>query len=402
MRKTIWIINEYAGSPYHGMQLRHYYLGKELLKFGDNVWIISASFSHTRLKQPSSLYEVIDGLNYLWLKVNKYSHAHDRKRVLKWFFFLYKTFFKLPIHLVDKPSAILISSPSPFPVVSAYKWAKYFNARLLFEVRDIWPLTLVEVGRYSPKHPFVRIMKWIEKFAYKKANNIISVLPFFHEYLEKQGIDPSKFVHIPNGICPNELKNLEAISLNSIYRFIPSDKFIIAYAGTFSFSNALDILVEAASLLKYNKKIHFVLIGKGSEEKKLRKKSANLTNITFVPYQPREKALALIKRIADVCYKGSRKNGLYQFGISPIKLFDYMYVAKPIIHSYSGRGDLVKEANCGISVEAENPEALVKGILTLFNMSENRRKELGKKGYNFLMENYTYEKLARRLIKVVS
>jgi len=94
MNKTLWIINEYAGSPYHGMGMRHYYLSKELLKLGLNVYIITASYSHLLYKyhkvSKNFFLDKIDGINYIWIKVNRYKNAHSVGRVLKWLFFSFR------------------------------------------------------------------------------------------------------------------------------------------------------------------------------------------------------------------------------------------------------------------------------------------------------------------------
>ena len=93
MGKNIWIINEYAGSPYHGMEFRHYYLGKELVKLGHSVNVVSSSYSHLFKKLPEKSQENIDGINYVWLKTLNYGDSHNKKRVLKWFIFSYEIFF---------------------------------------------------------------------------------------------------------------------------------------------------------------------------------------------------------------------------------------------------------------------------------------------------------------------
>ena len=67
MPKHIWIINEYAGSPYYGMEFRHYYLSRELIKLGYKVTIISATYSHL-FKIIKIWKRIIDGIDYLWLK----------------------------------------------------------------------------------------------------------------------------------------------------------------------------------------------------------------------------------------------------------------------------------------------------------------------------------------------
>jgi glycosyltransferase involved in cell wall biosynthesis len=406
MPKTIWIINEYAGSLYHGMEYRHYYLGKELVKRGYKVYIISASYSHVFINQPdvkdSFKEEIIDGINYIWVKVPKYTHSHDKRRVLKWFTYTLKTLFKLPIKKIDKPDTILVSPMAPFPIIAGYKWAERFNAKLLYEVKDIWPLTLIELGGYSPNHPFIKFMEWFEKFAYKKAEKVISVLPYAYKHMIKQGMYKDKFVYIPNGICIDDYKNVEKAP-EEILNEIPKNKFIVMYAGTFGKANALEYLIKSAKLIKNYKNIHFVLIGKGMEENNLKNlvKQLNLTNITFLP-PVNKRQIQDVLRKSDICYIGWKKKKIYKYGISANKLFDYMYAEKPILHSFSGNGDIVKEANCGVSVEAENPEDIAKGILKLYEMDKEKRIQLGKNGKNYLLKHHTYKVITDKFEEIIN
>jgi glycosyltransferase involved in cell wall biosynthesis len=398
--KTLWIINEYAGSPYHGMEFRHYYLGKELVKRGYNVYIITASYSHLFYNKPKVkddfTIENIDGINYVWVKVPQYKSSHDKKRVLKWFIFTFKVYFNLPTDKLSKPDYILNSSPSLFPIISGYKWAKKFNAKLLFEVRDIWPLTLIEIGGYSQNHPFIKLMEWFEKFAYKKADKVISVLPLAWKHMEQQGMDRNKFVYIPNGIDPEDYNINEPLP-KEIEEKIPNDKFIVAYTGTIGKANALEYLIDTAYKLKEYKDIIFLIIGKGMEENNLKNKARDLglDNVIFLPPVKKTQVQSVLNSI-DVCYIGWERKNIYNYGISANKIFDYMYSAKPILHSYSGEGDLIKEANCGISVDAENPDAIANGILKLYNLSQEERSKLGENGKNYVLKNHTYKHIANR------
>ena len=406
MRRVAWIINEYAGSPYHGMEYRHYYIGRELVKKGYKVWIITASFSHLFFSGPKInsdfKLEAIDNLNYLWVKVPAYRNSHDKKRVIKWLIFASKVYFRLPIGDMKKPDVILVSSPSLFSFIPGYKWAKKLGAKLIFEVRDIWPLTLVELGGYSEKHPFIKLMGFLERFAYKKADRIISVLPLFDRYLQEKGFNSKKFVYIPNGICVSELSKTSwfpKIRKNGI----PNNVFIVTYAGTFGKANALEYLIKAAELLKDDLSIRFILVGKGTEEKKLKGLASNkkLSNITFLPPVPKNQVQEILK-FSDICYLGWRRKRLYRFGISANKIFDYMYSGVPILHSFSGDGDIVKQAQCGITVEAENPKAIAEGILKLYKMTERERKKLGENGRKYVLKYHTYEKIAEKLDKTIS
>ncbi len=404
-RKTVWIINEYAGSPYHGMVYRHYYVGKKLVEYGFNVYLISSSFSHLFFNKPNInsdfKLESIDGVNYLWLKVPKYESSRDKKRVLKWLVFLYKTYFKLPIESLRKPEFIIASSPSLFPMLSAYKWSKKLKAKFLVEIRDIWPLTLVELGGYSPRHPFIKLMESIEKFAYKKADKIISVLPLFNKYLEDIGYNPDKFVYIPNGICIDELSEKEPLPRNIMDRIL-KNKFLITYAGTFGKANALEYLIEAAKLLKDNSSIRFMLVGKGSEERRLRNmvKNLKLNNVIFIP-PVSKKQVQEILNLSDVCYIGLKKRNIFKYGVSPNKLFDYMFSEKPILYAIDSGNNPVKQAQCGISVEAENPKAIAQAILRFYNMPLSKRLEMGRRGKDYLLKFHTYEKIAKKFKDVM-
>jgi len=394
---VVWFINEYAGSPRYGMEFRHYYLGRELIKHDYDVWIVSANYSHLFYKYPPYIgKEVVDGINYYWVKVIKYSHAHSKKRVLKWFQFSAKLFKHLKF--LPKPDYIYVSSPFLLPIVPAYFYSKKHKAKLIFEIRDIWPLTLVELGGYSWEHPFIRLLRYIEMFALEKADKIVSVLFNFGKYLQDIGIDRNWY-YIPNAIS---LENVEEQELSSSFiQKIPKDKFIVAYTGTIGWANSLDTLLGAAEILKDKKNIAFVIVGRGKEKQKLIsiKKEKKLKNVIFLEPITKNQVLTFLSKFAHVAYIGWRRKRMYEYGVSPNKIFDYMLAKKPILHSINTPNDLVSQAKCGITVEAENPKAVADAILEFYKMSERERRELGENGYNFLLKECTYDRLAKRLIK---
>ncbi len=397
MNKTIWIINDYAGSPYHGMVFRHYYLAKEWIKLGYNVYIITASYSHyfKNLPQINSAFtfEKIDGINYIWVKVPHYNNSTDKKRVLKWFVFTAKLFF-LPLNKIEKPDVIIASPTAPFFVIPVYKLSKKFNAKFIFEVRDIWPLSIIELGNISPNNPLIKAMSWCEKFAINKSDFVVSSLQNYGEYLKDLGIKKD-FVWINNGISLEEMNNVEELP-KDIEEKLPKDKFIVGYTGTVGIANALEYFCEAAKILKDNKKISFVIVGNGKLKSDLIKKYGNLNNIIFIDSIPKKQVQSMLKNF-DACYIGLRKEKLFRYGVSPNKLFDYMYSGKPIIYAIdSGKANIVNLYNCGITVEPENPKAIAEGVLKLYNLSKQDREEMGKRGREAVIEHFTYEKLAKK------
>lgn len=401
MNKAIWIINEYAGSPQYGMTYRHYYFARELLKKGYNVTIITAAYSHFLTKFPDTsgkfTSENIDGINYLWIKVIKYSKSFCKKRVFKWFDFMSSLFF-IPFKSIPKPDIILVSPTAPFPVLPAWFWAKRLKCQLFFEVRDIWPLTLIELGNFKPSNLFIKFMGLFELFALKHSNEIISNLPNYGKHIKEMGINHD-FTYIPNGISSEELENVESVDINFKEK-IPTNKFIVGYTGKFGISNAIDDLISAAEILKNNTDIAFVLVGKGQNKSEFIQSCKNFDNVIFIDPIPKKQIQSMLNQF-DICYIGWKKQKIYEYGVSPNKIFDYMYSGKPILHAINTKIDLVSIAKCGLTVEAENPEAIAKGIIDLYQMSPQKRYEMGQNGKKYVLKYHNYEYLADKLLSLI-
>ncbi len=211
MSKTIWFINDYAGSSHHGMEFRNYYFAKEFVKQGHEVYIITASYMHLFKKLPevtgNYTFEKIDGINYLWVKVPKYGESTDKKRVLKWFIFTTKLFF-LPLKKMKKPDVVIASPMAPFLAIPAYRLAKKFSAKFIYEVKDIWPLSIVELGNINPTNPLIKLMSWCEKFG--------DWIDFNMKYNVGINVDPKDSKKIAQLIDSLKLENMKEISQNNI------------------------------------------------------------------------------------------------------------------------------------------------------------------------------------------
>ena len=387
--KNIWIINQYAGSSNHGMTFRSYFLAKEFIK-RHRVTIFSASFSHVMSNPPSvsKTYteENINGVEYLWLKVPVYKQSKSLSRLISMFIFLYRLFF-LNVKKRDAPDLIIVSSTSPLPIWKAYFWAKRFNAKLIFEVRDIWPLSIMELGGFKKTNPFVVLLQITENFDYKVSDYVVSVLPKAFEHMKHHGLDLPRFKYIPNGI---EIKTM--IKTDEVNK----DVFKIGYAGTLGIANALKYLIHAAHLIKEsNIEIH--LLGNGPEKDTLMEmvKDKNISNVYFHDAVPKNKVGIFLSKM-DALFIGWHFSKIYRFGISANKLFDYLASAKPIIHSVDAGNDPVLEAKAGISVKPENPKEIADAILKLYKMPESKRNELGQNGRVYVEKYHSYEQLAKQ------
>ena len=403
--KTFWLINQYASTPETGMGGRHYYLAKELAKQGHKVYLIAAGFTHLlrqlpKLEKDFTVQSIAENFDFVWVKMPEYSDAHDKKRVLNWFRFAWKL-LKLPKVIADKPDAILVSSPAPFMFLGAQRLAKKFNAKLAFEVRDIWPLTLIELGGYSPKHPFIRLMQWVEDKAYRDSGVVLSNLPNSVEHMVERGMNREKFMWIPNGFDMAELENAQPLNESAVSS-LPKDKFIIGYTGTLGVANSLDTIIEAAEILKDQTDIAFVLVGGGKEKPGLVEKAKGLNNVTFIDPIPKQQIQSMLAEF-DVCYIGLTKDPLFRFGVSPNKLFDYLLSSKPILYGIeSGDYKPVNEAKAGLSIPAKNPQAIADAVLQFKALSSEERQKMGENGRAYALEHHDYAKLAQKLAEVLS
>jgi len=405
LKETLWIINDYAGSPFHGMTYRHYYIAKELQKRAIKPVIISASYSHFMNNHPPiedkpHLHEKVDMIDYLWLKVMKYRDSRDKKRIFKWFQFCFKL-LTIP-STIDKPSTIICSGSAPMLILPAYYLAKKHKAKLIFEIRDIWPLTLMNLTGTSKYNPLIYIMQKSVNFGFRHADHIISVLPYTDKYIKEQGIYNFNFSYLPNGIFLEELQN--PLPLNSTAEAqVPKNKFIIGYTGAMGEDDELDILIDTASQCQEKSDIHFVLVGKGSAKERLKRRvrDSKLQNITIIDPIPKREVQSMLA-LFDVCYIGWKDKELYKYGISANKIFDYMYSAKPIVHLFNGNGDLISESGCGISIKEHNSNALKEAIIKLYNSTEQERIDMGNRGKNFVLKNHTYNEITDKIINIAN
>ena len=132
----------------------------------------------------------------------------------------------LPVKRLSTPDAIVVSSPSIFPVIAGHRWARRFAARYVFEVRDLWPLTLVELGGASRLNPLVIAMQWLETYGFRTADRVVSVLPCAREYMVGRGMRSDKFIHIPNGVdVASEIDRCGSA------RSSDSNSFVVGFAG---------------------------------------------------------------------------------------------------------------------------------------------------------------------------
>lgn len=406
---NILLLNHYAGSLQHGMEYRPFYLAREWVKAGHQVHIVAASFAHVRSVQPQLTQgqtyatQVIEGVHYHWYKTPSYQ-GNGLGRIKNMLAFM-RAVSQQAKHLAQliKPDVVIASSTYPMDIGPAQKIAKISKAQLVYEVHDLWPLSPKTLGNMSDWHPFIMWVQWAEDKAYRVANKVVSMLPKTLQYMQSRGLDEKKWSHVPNGIDVSEWQGNSVLNdkhKQAIQAIALKGLPMVGYAGAHGVANAMDTLLDTAALLKGQ--VEFVLVGKGPEKERLMQRvtQENLSNVHLLDSVAKIEIPAFLDCM-NIAYIGWHPNPLYRFGIAPNKLMDYMMAAKPIVHSVEAGNDLVQEANCGISVPPNQPQAAANAILQLAQLSTLQQQQLGQNGRHYVMQHHTYKALADQFIKIL-
>jgi len=404
----ILIINHYAGSLQYGMEYRPYYFAREWIKMGHTVDIIAADFSHLRTKNPiiNKDFEIeqIDGITYHWIKTGEYTGSGSKRAITMALFVskLYLNAKKIAEEL--KPDIVISSSTYPLDTYPAKRISKFSGAKLVHEIHDMWPLTLIEIGSMSRRHPFVVSMQIAENSFCKNSDKIISLLPNAKEYLMDHGMKSNAFHYIPNGVVEEDWEGSIEIPKehdDTLSDLIAKGKFIVGYFGGHAISNSLDVLLEVAKEIK-TQEIHFVLVGKGMEKQNLEEwvLRNGITNVTFLPPVAKLSIPNLLKHF-DCIYIGGKSHPLYRFGTAVNKLCDSMMSGKPIIYALASPNNDVIDFKCGISVEPGNINSIINAINTIYQMDVKSREVMGERGQEGVLRNYEYKILAKRYADIL-
>jgi glycosyltransferase involved in cell wall biosynthesis len=400
---NIWYISKYASPSKYFFGTRHFYFAEEWVKSGNNVTVITSNSSHLSDNLPVfkglKYVEVINGVTTVWLNIFKSKSSTSFSRILSWIHFdlILLLFSKRKL---SKPDVIIVSSLALTTVIPTIILSAIYRSKFIFEVRDIWPLSIIKLGGYKASNPLVKVLSWIEKFGYEKANLIIGTMPNLEEHVKNITLKYKKCICVPQGLSMSFYNN-DQVELTKEYveEHIPKNKFLVCYAGTVNVNNPLQTFISAARILKDNSNIHFVILGNGTQKKQLADESSDLSNISFPPPINKAQVNSFLNHV-HVCYD-SFESDLAKYGLSRNKWIDYMYASKPIICSYDGFQSMINEANCGVFVKYNDPNELASVVLKYSQMEPSEIQQMGSNGHKFLKEKRTFEVLAAQYLHAI-
>lgn len=398
--KQVWILNHYALEPGSPGGTRHYYIAEKLPDYKWYASIIAASVElnsgRQRLgKRESHRLEIHNNIPFLWINVPTYEGNAGVSRMLNMLWYAFKVLIPKMTGGLTRPDLIIGSSVHPFAAWSGALIAKRYKIPFVFEVRDLWPQTLIDMGRINEKSLIARGLRILERWLYRQATRIVVLLPNADEYIVLQGISKNKLVWIPNGVDLSTFPNSYSFKQNS------KETFDLMYFGAHGQANELDNILHAMNLVakKYPQKaIQLRLVGDGPSKKSLIRLAQvmGLKNVGFENPVPKKEIPKLASQ-ADAFVFNLIDAPVFRYGISSNKLFDFMAASRPILFCCNSSNNPVEDAKAGITVPPGDPAALSEAIIRLSQLPDTERENMGYRGRQYVKKNHDFTILAQRL-----
>lgn len=403
MSISIWYVSKYVAPPGSGTSSgRGYLLMKQLAMMGHRVTFITSDSN--QLAAPPQfktdyLFQHVDDMQVCWVRTMKYSEAKSLRRIFSWIHFEWRLLW-LPKKKLAKPDVVVVSSLSLLTILNGLWWRLRYRCRLIFEVRDIWPLTITEEGGFSSSNPFVWGLGVIERLGYKHADAIVGTMPNLGEHVLRV-LGYSKMTHcIPMGVDAATFPIPAKLPIDYEANYFPKEKFIVAHVGSIGITNALDTFLDCAEAMQDQTNVHFLVIGDGDLRVAFEKKYGHLSNLSFGPKVSKAMVQTVLAK-CDLLYFSVHKSKVWQYGQSLNKVIDYMMAGKPIVASYTGFPSMINESKCGTYVPAGDVAALKKEVVRYASMEMPERLMIGARGNAWLLENRRYEKLAKEYLAIM-
>lgn len=409
----IWILNHYASPPDKPAGTRHYDFGRVLAGQGHDVTIFASSFCHfsrleERLRRGERMrVEEVDGIHFVWIRTMAYSR-NDYRRVLN--MMSYALGVVLAQQRFRRPDVVIGSSVHLGAAVAALLISRVRRVPFVFEVRDLWPRALIDMGALRERGAVARVLTMIERFLYRRAGMVICLLPFATNYIRGHGVPAAKIAYVPNGIADyspgiRPASGDAAALVRRIQEQRKSGRLVAGYVGSHGRVNGIHLLVEAARELRERgeEQIAFIFVGEGAEKERCERlaRDYHLANVIFWGPVPKQAVPAVLDAL-DVTLFCLRDAPIYKYGLSSNKLFDYLASGRPVVSACDFPACPVSTSGGGVCVPSGSPGALADALMEMAALGDAGRGAIGDRGQAWVYRNHGATALAGRFLEALS
>jgi glycosyltransferase involved in cell wall biosynthesis len=394
---NIWWFSHYASTP-DQQYTPQFDLAKRLVQKGHRVTFFASGFSHYHFKeirlQPGEKFreEYVQGVRFIWLKTRAY-RANDWRRAFNIASYAWRA-YRFAKKLNEEPDLVIGTTFHPLAPLTASLIAKKKSAPFIFEVKDLWPLTMIQFGRFSSNSPAALALGVVERFLARRASRIITSLPGVADYFSEMGIPRSQVSWIPNGL---DLARYESVEP---YTGAFNGPCTLVYAGGHVSANALETVLNAAHILqKEGNPARFVFVGNGQDKQRLVQLASDLKlqNVEFNNVVPKSELPRFMQRADAFILTMRDLDGLYRYGMSFNKLCDYVAAGRPVMFAGKVSHNVVQEFDCGMVVAPEDPAAFADAVRRYQSLSISQRAQMGRNSLRCARERFDIDQIAARL-----
>ena len=294
---------------------------------------------------------------------------------------------KFDVIFIYAPSPILQAIPAIF-----IGWLK--KSPVVLWVQDLWPESLSATGHMRSKI-ILKSVEFIVRFIYKHTDLLLVQSRAFEKPVSELA-SSTPVIYYPNSVDASF-----AVSTTDSVPDVDGlgNGFSIMFAGNLGAAQAVEVIIEAATLLQEYTDIHFVILGDGNRRDWLVQEviNRNLSNFHLPGQFPVETMPSFMQR-ASVLLVTLSNQQIFAATV-PNKMQAYMAAGRPILASLNGEGArLVVESGAGFAVPAEDAKGLSEAVLKLYSMPEKDLETLGSNGRRYFKEHFDQDKLLDELV----
>ncbi len=292
-----------------------------------------------------------------------------------------------------RADVVVVSSPTFFSILSGWALARARRARLIVEVRDLWPAIFVELGVLRNR-VVIRLLTRLEMAAYHAADEVVVVSEGFRDDLLRRGIDAGKVEVVRNGVDVEAFVPLVPDAAVRARLGAGDGETLVLYVGAHGISHGLEAVAEAAARLT-DVPVRFAFVGEGAAKRNLEVRVAELglDNVRLLPGVPHVEVPSLLAA-ADICLVPLRDVPLFGSFI-PSKIFEYLASGKAVVGSVRGEPAAILRAAGAVVVDPEDPDALA-GAIRALAADPERRAAMGCQARSYVTEHFDRRRLAER------
>lgn len=282
----------------------------------------------------------------------------------------------------------VIVAPSPPLTIGPFAWllGVSYRAPFVYIVQEIYPDIAVTLGVLKSRWLITPLFA-LERFVYSRASRITVIAERMRRRLLEKGVAPEKVVTVPNFVDVTDMRPVPKRNAFSKKHGL-ADAFVVSYAGNMGPAQGLDTLLEAATLLRADDRVKFLLVGDGGIKPQLEAiaRDRGLGNVKFLPHHPYE-VVPEIYGASDLCLVAlAPKTGAEA---APSKVYRIMACARPVLacaDEDSELASLVRTAGCGFVSPSGNAQALAETISAA--LVDPRGKEMGARGRVYVIDHF--------------